>query len=379
MIAAPLSRHTLDHASPNIAEIDVGAVAENVAAIRHHIGTGVWLCAALKADAYGFGLSEIAPVVLEAGADAVAVDGVASGVALRRSGVQAPILVYPGDVPSAAIVAALEAHELIGTIHDETSLRVFIAHATRRLQVFVKVDSGLQRLGVDPAAVADVTSQILAAHGASLLGAYTHMLIRDETPEQPGAVISQFERFITAVATLPPRSMRMAASSRVLAAFAGMHLEAVDPGRAVYGLPWSGDTQLQSSLRPALRSLRSRLLQVKAPVAIGSDEPTAVALSGVTRIGIIPMGKKDGLARLNAGHVLIRGRGAPLLGMPALAHCRVDLTEIPEARSGDEVVVLGGAGAREITLADVLRSHPDLDATEIGLEIGRSVLRRYVR
>ncbi len=357
----------------------MGAVADNVAAIRHHIGSGVWLCAALKADAYGFGLTEIAPVVLEAGADAVAVDGVASAVALRRSGVQAPILVYPGDVPSAAMVAALEAHELIGTIYDETSLRAFTAHAARRLQVFVKVDSGLQRLGVNPSAVADVTSQIVATHATSLMGAYTHLFMRDETPERPGAVIAQFERFVTAVATLPPNSMRMAASSRVLSAFAGMHLDAVDPGRAVYGLPWSGDTHLQATLRPALRSLHTRLLQVKAPVPIGSDEPTAVALSGVTRIGIISMGKKDGLARLNVGSVLIRGRRAPLLGMPALAHCRVDLTEIPDARSGDEVVVIGGVGALEITLADVLRSHPDLDATEIGLEIGRSVVRRYVR
>jgi alanine racemase len=379
MIAAPASRHTLDHAGPNIAEIDVAAVAENVAAIRHHIGTGVWLCAALKADAYGFGLEAIAPVVLEAGADAVAVDGVAGGVALRRAGVQAPILVYPGDVPSAAIVETLEAHELIGTIHDETSLGVFTAHANRRLQVFVKVDSGLQRLGVDPSDVADVTSRVLAARGVSLLGAYTHLLIRDETLERPGAVMSQFERFVAAVSTLPPHCMRMAASSRVLAAFPDMHLEAVDPGRAVYGLPWRGDTEFRSRLRPALRSLRTRLLQVKAPVAIGSGEPTAVALSGVTRIGILPMGKKDGLARLNAGHVLIRGRPAPLLGKPALAHCRVDLTDIPDARVGDEVVVLGAGGAREITLADVLRSHPELDAPEVGLEIGRSVTRRYVR
>jgi alanine racemase len=119
---------------------------------------------------------------------------------------------------------------------------------------------------------------------------------------------------------------------------------------------------LQSALLPAFRSLRTRLLQVKAPVRVGINEPTAVTLSGVTRIGIIPMGKKDGLARLNVGHVLIRGRKAPLLGRPALAHCRVDLTEIPDAHSGDGVVVLGSDGESEITLTDVLRSQPDLEA-----------------
>ena len=378
MIAASAGTLGLAYAGPNIAEIDVGAVAQNVTAIRRHVGTGVWLCAALKADAYGFGLNEIARVVLEAGADALAVDGVTSGVTLRRNGVRAPILVYPGDVPSVEVVAILEEHDLIGTIHDEVSLQCISGHAARRVQVFVKVDSGLQRLGIDPSAMAEVTRHILDIDRVSLLGAYTHLLIRDETPDQPGAVIRQFERFRSAVSVLPSQSMRMAASSRVLAAFAGMHLDAVDPGRAIYGLPWAGATHLQAELGPALRSLRTRLLQVRAPVPIGTDEPAAVTLRGVTRIGIIPMGKKDGLARLHAGHVLVRGRRANLLGNPGLAHCRVDLSEIAEARSGDDVVVIGTDGESEITIADVLRAHPDLDATEVGVELGRTVERHYV-
>jgi len=259
------------------------------------------------------------------------------------------------------------------------SLGWFTRLAARRVQAFLKVDSGLQRLGIDHT-VADYTiDRILKADRLSLLGAYTHLLVRDGPREQARAVVAQFERFMTAVSTLPDHSMRMAASSRVLAAFTGMHLEAVDPGRAIYGLPWTGDTALQSELRPAFRSLSTRLLQVRAPVRIGIDEPAAVTLKGVTRIGILPMGKQDGLARLNAGYVLIRGNRAPLLGMPGLAHCRVDLTDIPEARTGDRVVVLGSDGTGEITLADVLRTHPDLDAPEIGLEIGQSVVRRYRR
>jgi len=84
------------------------------------------------------------------------------------------------------------------------------------------------------------------------------------------------------------------------------------------------------------------------------------------------MGKKDGLARLHAGHVLVRGRRANVLGNPGLSHCRVDLTEIAEARSGDDVVVIGTDGESEITITDVLRAHPDLDATEVGLEVGRN-------
>ena len=378
MIAEQVAPTPLDQPGPNVVEIDLGAVAANIAAIRRHIGAGVWLCAALKADAYGFGLREVAPVVLEAGADAVAVDGVAGGVALRRAGVQAPILVYPRDVPSPAVVAAIAEYGLIGTVHDDVTLQLFTSHSGAPLQVFLKVDSGLQRLGVDPSAVAEAVTRMVEANSVSLLGAYTHLLVRGTASPPEGVVISQFERFVAAVACLPPQTMRMAASSRVLAAFAGMRLEAVDPGRAVYGLPWRGDAQLQAGLRPALLSLRTRLLQVKSPVAIGSDEPASVPLTGVTRIGILPMGKKDGFARLNAGHVLIGGRRAPLLGGPALAHCRVDLTEIPDAHSGDAVTIIGSDEALKITVTDVLRHQPDLDAPAIGLELRESIARRFV-
>jgi alanine racemase len=172
--------------------------------------------------------------------------------------------------------------------------------------------------------------------------------------------------------------MRIAASSRVMARFPSMVLEGVDPGRAVYGLPWPGDLEFQSALRPAFLSLCSRLLQVKRVTAPVAPNHAPFSSAGVERIGVIPIGRRDGLALLNCGHVLVRGSRAQLLGALALEHCRVDLTAIPEATVGDEVVIIGRQGREEITLADILAAQPHLAPTAVALEVRNSVQKSYL-
>ena len=104
-------------------DVDLGAIAHNVAAVRKSIGRGVWLCAALKADAYGFGLVPVAAAAVGAGADALAVGSIADGIMLRRTGVSAPILVYGGEPMTRSAVNDLEGNGLIATIHDAAALR----------------------------------------------------------------------------------------------------------------------------------------------------------------------------------------------------------------------------------------------------------------
>src|SRR5438309_9048940 len=131
-------------ARPNVFEVDLGAVANNIQIVRRQVGDA-WLCAALKADAYGYGLLETARTALDAGADAVAVGDVESGLLLRRRGLDARVLVYAGTRLSADAAAACAEHGLIATLHDESSLAAALACGADRLEVFVKVDTGLQR------------------------------------------------------------------------------------------------------------------------------------------------------------------------------------------------------------------------------------------
>jgi alanine racemase len=354
---------------PNVFEIDLGAIAHNLGVIRSHVGP-VWLCAAIKADAYGYGLSEVARTALDAGADAVAVGDVSAGVRLRRERFRGAILVYPGTPADPAVGAACAEHGLTATVYDAVSLGACLSGPAGPLEVFLKVDVGLQRLGFAPAEVPAAAARLAGAPGISLSGVYTHLHVPDRPDEAPAAVQAQFERFVQAAAAAGPRLRRMAASSRVLAGFRSMALEGVDPGRAVYGIRWEGDPEFQARLRPAFAGLRSRLLQVKrasaGPYAADTD-----------RLGVIPIGRRDGLGLLTCGEVLVRGRRAPLLGAPALEHCRVDLGHVPAARAGDEVVIIGRQGAEEITVDEVLAGRPDLAPTALALEVRASVARAY--
>jgi alanine racemase len=358
--------------------VDLGAIAHNVAAIRRLIGDGLWLCASLKADAYGFGLVPVAHAVVDAGADAIAVGDVADGITLRRAGVTAPILVYAGNPPVQPVVEAIVEWTLTGTVHDHASLDAVTTWATRSVDVFLEVASGLQRLGVAPAHVARAAARLRAAPRVSLAGVYTHLHVPDGTVDAAAHVEAQFARFVAAVTAIGAVSRRMAASSRVLASFPHMQLDAVDPGRALFGLSWHGSTELERALRPAFAGLRTRLLQVRPVSAAGAPDDAVLPLTGVSRIGVLPVGRYHGLDRLHAGHVLVRGRRAAVLGAASLEHCRVDLSGIPEAQPGDEVVIIGTQGGRSITTDDVLAAHPDVGPVSLAVQVPPSVGREHV-
>jgi alanine racemase len=294
---------------------------------------------------------------------------------LRGAGIAAPILVYPGTLLDAAAVGALVHHRLIATVHDRRSLEALVAHADDRLEVFLKIDSGLKRLGVPAGEASSAASQIRISGRLRLTGAYTHLHLPDTDSDTSDHVRAQFDTFRQAVAGLGSELRRMAASSRVLARFPSMLLDAVDPGRALYGLPWKGDPEFQAALKPAFAGFRTSLLQVKELQGELLSQPGPFNEAGIRRIGIVPIGLRDGLGRLNCGHVLVRGRRVRLVGHPGLEHCRVDLTDAPDAEPGDEVVVVGEQGRERITLADVLAANPELPVTAAGLEVGNSVTR----
>jgi alanine racemase len=345
-------------------EVDLGAIAHNVSVIRKSIGRDVWLCAALKADAYGFGLIPVAKTAIGAGANALAVGSIADGVTLRKVGITAPILVYGGEPLTRSAVVDLEANRLIATVHDAPSLQKCVRSATAALEVMVEVDVGLMRLGFDPQEIAGAISSVREARALKLLGVYTHMKV--ESRRDSRAMRSQFRKFESALASLGPLPLRMAASSRVLDRSAAMTLNAVDVGRAIYGLlPHSGG-RLGPLLRPAFGALRTQLTTVKN-------------VTPRIRLGVIPFGRSSGMAELNTGSVLVRGRRARVIGLPSLEHTRIDLSRHPDAVAGDEVVLLGSQGAREIGLDAVLRAHRETPDSALGLLVRPSVTRFYLK
>jgi alanine racemase len=365
---------------PTWFEIDRGAAVANVQAVRRVVGPERKIVAVVKADAYGYGSLELGRAFAEHGADALGVADLADGVRLRQAGLTLPIVVYPNALPDAAtdVVAA----GLIPTLTSIDAARAYSAAATGRpvpVDVFIKVDVGLERLGVPADQAVKVALAIRDLPGLRVAGICCHLHV--PAGADPAYVEWQFSRFTGVLEALAAEGMtvpiRLAASSPLVLRFPGMYLNAVDPGRMLYGC-YPDDLAGPIDLRPAFHALKARLIEVKelTPRERFADVAPFPIRSGM-RLGVLPIGAGDGAHRLHAGRVLVRGRSVPILAGPSLEHTRVDLTTVPEAVVGDEVVLIGRQGNEEITLAEVAK-RGGVDPLMLALGVGPRVSRVYL-
>ena len=361
---------------PTVVEVDLDAAAANARAVRQLVGPERKIFAVVKADGYGLGAAELGAVFLAHGADALAVADLAEGIRLRRRGVAAPILVYPNALPEAAPDAI--AYRLTPTVVDLDTAAAYAEAATEPCDVFVKIDVGLERLGVSAEQAVKLITAMLELSRLRLAGLCAH----PHAPEGADESYARWQlgRFTAVVDELHARGVRvpvrLLASSPFVLRFPETYLNAVDPGRMLYGITFPGETS-PVPLQPTLRALVTRVIALKdvAPRERFA-ELAPFAVTSPMRVGIIPMGAADGLTWLHAGHVLVRGRPAPILTAPNLEHTRIDLTAIPDARVGDEVVIIGRRGTEEITVADVARCH-GLGLHQVAITIGPRVARVY--
>jgi alanine racemase len=355
------------------------------------VGADRKIFAVLKADAYGFGALPMARAFAANGADALAVADLGEGVRLRRHGITLPILVYPNALPDAA--ADLLRHDLIPTVTDLESARAYsraVAAGARAAvgtsgasngscPVFVKVDVGLERLGIPAEQAVKVIRAILDTPRLRLAGIYAH----PHAPDGVGAeyVEWQIARFTSVIDELTNAGIeapvRLAASSSLVLQFPAAYFNAVDPGRMLYGVPLEREP-VGTSLRAAFVALKTRLIEVKELTprdrfAAAAPFPIRTGM----RLGVVPLGSGDGLLNLHAGRMLVRARAVPLLGAPSLEHTRLDLTAVPDARVGDDVVVIGRQGPQEITVAEVA-THHGRQPLHVAPAIGSRIARVYL-
>ena len=172
----------------------------------------------------------------------------------------------------------------------------------------------------------------------------------------------------------------MAASTPVVPVVGCGGLDAIDVGRLVYGsLRTTRDRTGSMHIRCAFGALRSRLIQVKDIVRHEHLAEAPIPIRPGMRIGIAPIGYADGIESLNCGHALVRGRRVPLVNGSSLEHTRLDLTDVPEAWIGDEVVFVGSQGGAEITPDEVLEYLDLAQPARMATAVRDSVARVYLR
>ncbi len=357
-------------------EVDVDAAAHNVRAVRQLVGPERKIFAVIKAGGYGFGAAEMGAVFARHGADWLGVADLAEGIRLRRRGISTPILVYPNSLPSAAPDAL--ANHLVPTLVDLESARAYSEAATGPCDFFVKVDVGLERLGVPAEQAVKTVRAMLDLPRLRLAGLCGHPHADRGDASYADWQLGRFTSVIDELESQGVRvPVRLLAATPFVLRFPHTYLNAVDPGRLLYGVIMPGETP-PIPIRPAFRALTSRVIALKelTPRERFADR-APFPVTAPMRLGVIPIGSADGMLWLNAGRVLVRGQAAPIVSSPSLEHTRIDLSGIPDAVVGDEVVIIGRQGNLEITQAEVASRH-GLGLHHVATTVGPRVARVYL-
>lgn len=362
-----------------VVDVDLDAIAANLRAAR---GDAAHAIAVVKADAYGHGAEAVSEALVEAGADMLAVFTVEEGLVLRRAGIRAPILVFVGVTDPSEVAPAVEADLALGVWDVERARAIGSAAGARHksARVHVKVDTGLTRLGAPLEEAADRYRAIRAVPNLEIEGFYTHYA----TADSPGDTftVEQVRRFAAAVASLPERPTYVHASASAGVALVGVAdpCNTVRPGLALYGLHAAPHLERAITLRPALRwsSRVQRLARVPKGTGVGYGHDYRTARDG-SLIATVPVGYGDGLPRsARQADVLIRGTRARIANRVAMDLFMLDVTDVPDAREGDEVVLIGSQQGEALTAEDLAASCGTINY-EVVTNIRPRVPRRYFR
>ncbi len=356
--------HALAASRPAWCEVDLDAIAANVATLAAR-APGADLCAVVKADAYGHGAVRVARTAVAAGARWL---GVATAVEAWHlvtgiDEVDVPVLVL-SEPDVAALESALDdlgpdAAVFVDRIRPTVSSRAAVealAASGRRWRVHVKVDTGMHRVGVDPADAATLVAAVRGSAGLELEGLWTHFAVADE-PDDPftGEQLDRFRRVLDELDTVGgrPPVVHVANSAATLTR-PDTHADLVRCGIALYGVPPAPALAGSAPLRPALR-LVARVREVRR-VEAGETVSYGRRWTAHTpaRVATIPVGYADGLRRsasLHGVEVLVRGRRCPLVGAVTMDQAMVAVPD--DVSVGDEVVLIGRQGDREITATEV--------------------------
>ncbi len=325
---------------PSQAIIDLTALRANIQQIRTY-ASSQHLMAVVKADAYGHGIVRVAQAI-ESCVDAFAVSCLDEAVKLREAGIQKPIILLEGFFHPDELPFIVE-HHLQIVLHTPFQIEQLLkATLPKPIDLWLKVDTGMHRLGFSPEEVQTIYSK-LRSHpviGQAIIRLMSHLACADDY--QDPKTLQQTERFFTLAKSLKIETSL--ANSAGIIGWSQTHGHWVRPGIMLYGVsPFSGRTGIEEGLQPVMQ-LKSALISVK------HYSPGETIGYGATwccpenmPVGVVAMGYADGYPRhAPAGTpVLVNGQRVPLIGRVSMDMITVDLRTQPEARIGDPVILWG--------------------------------------
>ncbi len=324
---------------PAQAILDLPALSHNLTRVRQ-LAPGRRIMAVIKANGYGHGMVKIAEALREA--DAFAVACLDEAVILREAGITHPLVLLEGFF-DASELRLLTHHQLTTVVHHEDQLAILErSRLDAPLPVWIKVDSGMHRLGLAPTKLAEIWKRLTACGSLQVLGFMTHLANADYRNDP--LTLLQLKNFTEAVDAYP--GQHSIANSAAILNWPQTHGDWVRPGIMLYGVsPFADSSGASHGLKPVM-SLHSRLMAVNHfqrgdRIGYGGEWECPEDMP----VGVVAIGYGDGYPRhAKAGTpVLVNNKRAPLIGRVSMDMICVDLRGQAQARSGDPVCLWGEA------------------------------------
>ena len=368
------------------AEIDMDAIAENFRVMHERISPKTKMVAVIKTDGYGHGAVPIARMIQpEDYIWGFAVATMTEAMILRKNQITKPVLIlgYTFEEDYEDLIR-YEIRPVVFKLDMAKELSEAAVHLKKTLSIHIGLDTGMSRIGFsDTEESIKTICEIASLPGIRIEGMFTHFAKADELDK--ASANRQFERYMhfahrleEAGITIP---LKHVSNSAALMELADMNLDLVRAGISIYGIYPSAEVSRDSmKLTPAM-SIHSRIVYIKE-----IETGTQISYGGTftaphpMRIATIPVGYGDGYPRMlsNKGFVLIREKRARILGRICMDQFMVDVTDIPQAKELDEVILVGRQGDEEITV-DELGDLCGRFSYEFICDIGKRVPRIYTK
>lgn len=371
---------------PVWAEINLSNLDYNIKNIKAKLSGGTKIIGIVKADGYGHGSVKVAEVLRANGVDTFAVSTLQEAIVLREAGATEQIIslsLTPNFYSN--VLVEYDITPVINSLENARAISKTAAAAGKTVSGFIAADTGMGRIGYlpwDENAVSEI-KEISQLPNFKIAGLFSHMSTADSADksfsyQQEQCFNEFYDKLIAAGIDIPVRTFANSASVMELPS---VHFDAVRPGIILYGCYPSDEVDKSSlSLKP--------VMSVKATISHLKDVPAGFSVSygrefiseRPSKIATISLGYADGYPRPYApkGEVIVNGVKAPLAGNICMDQCMIDVTDVPDVKVGDEVIVMGSDGKNTILADDIARATGTINY-EIICAFGQRLPKVYVR
>lgn len=373
------------------AEISLNAIEHNYNVIRNKVADDTKVCCVIKADGYGHGAVELSQIYEKLGADFFAVSNIDEGIEIRKSGSKLPIVILGyTPVSEAENLAEYDISQAVFSLEYAKELSEKCVEEDCICKMHIKVDSGMSRIGFmcqefprDEYSIEEIC-EACCLPNLEVEGLFTHFCVSDEDAEGREFTNKQYENFIHVRDSLKKRGVDISvvhcSNSGAIEDYPETCCDMVRAGIILYGLSPSSKLADRLDLVPAmtLKTVVAFVKEVQKGATISYGR--TFTADRKMKIATVPIGYADGFIRQNAkdGYMMVNGKKAKIVGRICMDQTMLDVTDIEDVKTGDEVVVFGTGENGEPT-ADSLAENTGTINYETVCLVGKRVPRIYIK